>query len=176
MTDSKPQPDFAPRSFEKVIETLRQALPLLEKLAVAGCSFDSEKSRSEFLLCNSCSKQQNCLELCDALKAMLPGIHQGRGHREHFSKLDADDLKSFRKVRFSDIFEQYQDCQHIFTHKQWVVLCLYYRDGKTEEQIAKLLRKGRTTVSDLLNRARRRKEKYDKKVRREMFEHLKKDE
>lgn len=174
MRNSKPQPDFDAHYVAELGEALRQALPFLEKLVLLGQALRPQKAKeSTSLPCTSCSKD-HCSGPCDALNAVLPAVYEGRGHREHFSKLGADDLQHFRKVRFSDIFEQYQDCRHIFTDKQWVVIEFYYQDGKTEDQIAKEIGKARTTVSDRLNRARRRKENYDRKVRRETFGHLRK--
>jgi len=163
MTNSRQQQDFDldSRSFIEIIEALRQVLPSLKKLVEAGQGlFGKETSES-------------CSQPCGELDALLPKVYEGRGNREHLTKLCFDDLPIVEKIGFLEIFEQYQDCQHIFSRKQWEVVYLYYHDGKTEEEIAKEIGRARTTVSDLLNRAGRKKEEHDKKLRREKFDYLK---
>lgn len=62
------------------------------------------------------------------------------------------------------------------TKGRWVVIELYYRQCLSEEQIAKKTGKARSTVSGLLNRARERKEEYDKRLRQEMHEQMRKEQ
>jgi predicted DNA-binding protein YlxM (UPF0122 family) len=174
MADSKQQPEFRPPSYVDVREALREALPSLRKLVEVGQNlFGGETPPYTSFPCASCPTKEGCSQPCDALNALLPGVYAGRGHREHLTELDPDDLEDFRKVRILQIFEQYEPCRHIFTPKQWTILYLYYHDGKKEEQIAREIGKARTTVSDLLIRARRRKENFDKKMRREKLDYLK---
>lgn len=73
------------------------------------------------------------------------------------------------RIRLRSVFEQYEECQDIFTPAQWPAVCLRYRDALPEEQVAVCLGKGRSTVHGLLKRARLRKEKYQRQRRKETF-------
>lgn len=58
-----------------------------------------------------------------------------------------------------DVYEQrYLPFQEYFTQKQWTVICLRHRDGKTQEQIAEELGIKRSAVSQRLTRARKKRE------------------
>lgn len=170
MQKQKSQPDFTPPSFTKDEEALQLAWPFIERCVAIGLNLHSETDREAGLKPHaSCATTDNSWE---DLNTLLPKIHQGRGHREYLTKQNIDNLPSLNKITFSDIFEQYESCRHILTRKQWHAVCLYYRDGKTEEEIAKETDKARSSVSGLLVRAKRRLQEHNKQMRHEKFEYL----
>lgn len=180
----------------KFQEALQQALPLLEMLVKVGHALDPENSKVlTSSPCEGCSKRNNCgSEPCEVLESQLPAAYGGKGYKENTIDLDLnyfqngefetsddyeeecsqkpqnDTIKRVQKITSSDIFEKYEICKHIFTKKQWETVCLYYKEGKTITQIAKELSKACSTVGDLLNLAKKRKEQYDKEKLKEILE------
>jgi len=119
--------------------------------------------------CTGCQSRPTCKEPCEALLHHLPGATAGRGHSENLTEAHIETLDARERTRRSDVFAQYEACQDIFTPKQWQAVCLHYKEGKSLAEIAGLLSKSRSTVSDLLTRARERKEACEKKRREEFF-------
>ena len=183
MNESETQSGFDACTATELKVTLREALPYLEKLIAVihrfygygvspQCNKITQTPLSSKLPCISCPKVETCVEPCEGLNKLLPETTKGRGHRENLSGLHVNTLESIERARRSDIFELYEKCKHLFRPKQWQVICLYYHEEKTEKQIANILCKSRSTVSDLLRRAKKRKEEYDKILRQEGFEQL----
>lgn len=173
MTSSKPQSDSNPHSATELMEILSQALPYLEKLipiAREFCKEDTTVSTSS--PCESCIKKENCSEPCQRLKSLLPKVNSGRGGHENCSEFHDSTLIKIQEEKHLDVFHEYEACKQIFTDKQWVAICLYYRDGKTLQEIAKTLGKAVSTVSDRLKGGRNRKAEYDQRLRAERLEYL----
>lgn len=83
-----------------------------------------------------------------------------------------DDLGDERivRLRLADIFAQYQACQHELTEKQWLCVWLRYHDGESQVAIARRLGKSATSISELLRRAKTRKDAYERKLRHERLQ------
>ena len=153
---------------QEAIEALRRALPYLEALVRCADALAGElEITMEHCPCDSCPRQATCRKPCELLEAHLPGKHSGRGHRENLIGLFPETLQGVHRTRQTDLFGGFQSCQHIFTGKQWQCITLYYRDGKNQKEIAEETGKKRSSVSDLLRRARNRKEQYVKDLRQE---------
>ncbi len=73
------------------------------------------------------------------------------------------------RLRQGTTFERYEKHADIFPTKQWAAICLRYRDGFSEEEIAHRLHVGRTAINNRLQRARRLLEDHECKLRAEMF-------
>lgn len=176
MTNSQSQPDFDSASVRPLLETLRQVLPGLERLVKAYHDFLPDPAAStQPSVCNSCPDKETCTEPCDDVRKALPKVNQGRGRHENLTGLHPETLQEVERLRISEIFHEYEKCKEIFTPKQWLVIYLYYDERMTEEQIAGLLGKARTTISDLLNRAKRKKDQHEKQIRAEKLEYLEKE-
>lgn len=176
MTNSKPQPDIDFRRIGELLDTLHEALPALEKLAAVARAFcEQENGLPQHKPCESCPEKGHCSAPCEKLDAWLPGIYEGRKHWESSSRMNRDVHPNLSKVRFTDVFEEYESCHHIFTSKQWAVIRLYYGEEKTQEQIARQLHKLRSAVSGRLVRAKRKKEQHDRKIRQEKFAYLRRE-
>lgn len=78
------------------------------------------------------------------------------------------------RLRLQSLFEQYRTCRERFTSGQWRAVCLRFRDRLTEEQIASVLNKSRSSVHGFLKRARGRKETFESERRKESFEMVRK--
>ena len=50
--------------------------------------------------------------------------------------LDQRDTAQIERQRRIDIFAQYESLREYFTSSQWAVICPYYRDGQSEQEIA----------------------------------------
>jgi predicted DNA-binding protein YlxM (UPF0122 family) len=196
MIDFDPQFGVEGYSSTEFQKALQQALPLLEMLVKVGHALDPENSKVlTSSPCEGCSKRNNCgNKPCEVLESQLPAAYGGKGYKENTIDLDLnyfqdgefetsddygeecsrksqnDTIKRAQKIASSDIFEKYEICKHVFTKKQWETVCLYYKEGKTITQIAKELSKATSTIGDLLNLAKKRKEQYDKKKLKEILE------
>ena len=199
MTNSKKQFGLTDFSGAKLRQALIQALPLLNLLFEAAHELSPDGSESASRSpCDGCYKRDICRKPCDTLNSHLPPAYGGESGRERKIKFDFDlfqdndtadsdnpidtepkkakgsIFKNVPKIAFSDIFEEYEKCKSVFTKKQWEIVGLYYREGMTITEIAKQLGKGTSTVSDLLVRARKQKEEYDKNKLWEFFDLKKK--
>ena len=121
--------------------------------------------------CTTCERKVNCSNICEALEKHLSHPYAGQTHGERIAQLPIDALPIERRV---DIFKSYQECKHILTDKQWEAIYLYYCENKTQDQIAAHLDKKRSTIGELLKRAEKRKDNYDKKLRQEQREFIQK--
>ena len=74
------------------------------------------------------------------------------------------------RLRLQSIFEEYEACREELTTGQWSAVCLHYRDGLTEQQIAVELKKVRSSVHGLLKRAKQRKDAHQRRMREEQFQ------
>jgi predicted DNA-binding protein YlxM (UPF0122 family) len=195
MASLRPQSGFAGFSDPGFQQALQQALPLLEMLVEIAHTYSPENSETIISTsCEKCPDRNSCGKPCEAISLQLPAAHGGKGYKENTIGLDFDQfqdnnsanlnnyekaglnksksytLKSIKKTTFLDVFEGYDKSKHIFTKKQWEVVSLYYKDGKTIVQIAKELGKAPSTVGSLLNRTRKRKKQYDKERLKEILE------
>lgn len=69
--------------------------------------------------------------------------------------------------RRRDVFARYEQSKECFTDKQWTVVCAYYRDGLTEDEIADRLGVARGAVYDRRRRAEQRLKKREAELRKE---------
>ena len=106
--------------------------------------------------CISCTLRESCKHPCNRLTDILPGVYEGRGRREHLCGLRPDLDSDDRRDSITDCYEILLGVCHYFTPKQWEIIQLYYRDGKTEAQIATLLNLSPSAVSERLTRAKER--------------------
>lgn len=173
MATPESQPDFDPISIKKLRETLRQTLPALEKLISLARDFCAQKTETSSP-CESCTKKDNCSEQCQRLQMLLPKINSGRGSHENRCEFHDSTLTKIQQQKHLDVFGEYEACKQFFTDKQWVVICLRYRDGKKIQEIAEQLGKAISTVNEHLKKAEKRKEEHDRRLRAEKLEYLKK--
>ena len=170
MSHSKSQPNPVAN---EAIEALRRALPYMERLVkCAQALVDEPEIATERCPCDSCTSESTCQKPCQLLEAHLPGKYQGKGHRENLTESFPETLQGVERTRRTDMFGGFQSCQHIFTARQWEVIYLYYHEAKNQKQIAAELAKKRSAVSDLLRRARARKEQHNKRLRQEQLRFL----
>ena len=69
--------------------------------------------------------------------------------------------------RRRDVFSRYEQNKDCFTDKQWMVVCAYYLDGLTEDEIANRLGVARSAVYDRRRRAEGRLKKREAELRKE---------
>ena len=137
-------------SHERKIVAAIEHLVFLFNASVSG----SEETTPA--VCVTCSNRDSCKEPCDRLADILPGEHTGRGRRERLCGLRPNcDTLDYRDSSF-DLYRFFINHAHLFTRKQWEVIQPYYRDGRTEAEIARFLRISRSTVSERLSRAKER--------------------
>ena len=174
MTTDRPQPNPDPKTLGPLLEALRQAMPGLEKL-VEACKnlFPDTIDDAKPFPCNSCEERVNC-NSCDKIKKALPEGNPGRGRRENLTGLHINTLQPMQKIWCLDVFDQYESCKEIFTPLQWEAIYLHYSRGLTQEQVGTQLGKTRKAISGLIQRAKARKEKHDRKIRAEKYEVMKK--
>jgi predicted DNA-binding protein YlxM (UPF0122 family) len=172
MADSQ---ERSPLSFDTLLqfqEVLTEVLPFLQRLFELGNVLAKEGVARE------CLEQKPQQELSSGplqeIVKQLPGAYQGRGHREHLSRLDVDNIQGRKKATFLDVLERYESCKEIFTRKQLSAVYLYFGEELTEEQVAKKFGNTRSAVHGLLARAQKRFNAHQKKTRREMGEMLRK--
>ena len=175
MKNSKSQPDSNLSSVAELRETFCQLLPSLEKFILLAREFCGQNTAvSKPQLCKSCPERDICSEPCVRLQELLPKINSGRGKHENGSEFHDSTLIKIQEEKHLDVFNEYEACKQIFTDKQRVTICLYYRDGKTLSEIAKELDKAISSIDERLKRARNRKEKYDRQLRTERLDYLRK--
>lgn len=80
-----------------------------------------------------------------------------------------ESISSFQdeRVRRRDSFTQFEHHQSHFTKTQWEVICMYYRDGLTDEQIGKLLGRTGNAIYKRRQRAEQRLEELNHALRKE---------
>ncbi|MFG0285171.1 MAG: sigma factor-like helix-turn-helix DNA-binding protein [Phycisphaerales bacterium JB039] len=78
------------------------------------------------------------------------------------------------RIRRRDIFSTFERVQDCFTDTQWEVVTRYYRDGKSEQQIADELGLSRSAVNERRHRAEERKRLREAELREEQFRLLRK--
>ena len=69
--------------------------------------------------------------------------------------------------RLADIFEEYEVVKGKLTPKQWQAVVLRFRSGLSEAEIASRLGTNRSAVHGLLQRARERKDRWQRQLRKE---------
>jgi predicted DNA-binding protein YlxM (UPF0122 family) len=176
MINSKPQPDFDSHSAEELREILCQLLPSLEKLipvALEFCGQNTELSMPK--LCESCPERKTCSGQCKKLQEQLPKAKSGRGHHENLTRFYEETLEDIRKLRRQDVFNRYEACKHLLTDEQWIAVYLHFKKGLSHVQAARYMGRGRSTVSELLQRAKNCMEEHHKKLREEKYLYLKKE-
>ena len=119
--------------------------------------------------CIDCEYRSECKAPCDKLIGLLPGITAGRGAKENTTGLYVETLKDCEQTRRLEIFKQYQFCDAPFTDKQWNVICRYYEQGLSQDQIALATGRKRSAISGLLKRARDLKKRRFEQMREELF-------
>lgn len=173
---------------------LRQVVPIVIKFIKASTRYiENDDNTCEVIPCGTCPKKDTCNgEPCDALEAFLDSIDRGKGYKEktigisleNFKDINTghpdsyhektstpnrDKLKTIKTTRLTDVYEKYENYRDIFTDTQWEIVSYRYSDGMTQKQIAEATGKKRSTVSDLLKRAKDRIEEHEKKLRAERF-------
>jgi RNA polymerase sigma factor (sigma-70 family) len=158
-------------SFTSLLELLEETKRKLEEAIATYRQFaDDPCDKNLSLPCDACARMSTCTSACAAINSQLPKPYQGRGHRENLVGLYSQTLSNnYERTRRSEIFSEYKKCQIIFSPKQWEVISLYYHEGLSEPQIAKHLGKKPNTISDLLNRARKRIETHRREYREELY-------
>ena len=175
MNNLKPQPNLDVASLWPRIEALEQALPSLDKLSEAYRNLlASLEEDGNFASCNLCARKEDCSGSCQHVETLLPGDNSGRSRRENLTGFHDSSLPRIIERRRLDVFQEYEACTHIFTDKQWLVISLHYRDGKTQKEIAKELGKALSTISGHLKEAHKRKNEHDRRLRAERIEILRK--
>jgi len=176
---------------------LREELPHLERLVAAARKLlDEEKSNASSSPCDTCPKNGDCQETCQAVERKLERPYRGKLHNESTIDFDwallgarntphdtedGDDensnvkgdrsvLRNIKKVQTLSILEQYHEYWDTFPKKQREVLALHYGEGKSVTEIARVLGKSKSNVSELLKKARTSKKLHDLERRREYFE------
>jgi predicted DNA-binding protein YlxM (UPF0122 family) len=170
------QPDSEQISIVELKEILSQLLPALEKLIPVAREFcEHHTSTSASLPCDSCTEKEGCSGTCDRLKKMLSSKNRGRGGHENLTGFYQETLEEIKRLRDQDVFDRYETCKHLLTNDQWIAAYLHYKRGLSRVQTAKHMVKGRSSVSELLQRAKSRIEEYNKKLREEKYLLLKKE-
>jgi hypothetical protein len=179
-------------SSESLKKRLMADLPAVERFFSTIREFCSEKPVLPPLLpCSFCPKNGIPHEPCERLGVYLDGPYRGRLHGETTINVNLDEtrdrdtasgqgdgdelvkkndrgtFRSMRKVESFDPMESYKSCWHLLSHKQQEVVQLHHGEGKRKSEIAMLLDKKPNTISGLLNRAKKIKEEYDLKMRRQ---------
>ena len=158
-------------------EKLLLDLPALERITVLIREFcRQQKIAEETSPCRDCAQWNDCKKPCERLNSHLHSPYKGRGRRENLTGLHPDTLQTKEIIRRKDIFSQYDMWKDDFTKKQWIVVTFYYKDCMTEQQIAKKLRKARSTVNGLLLRAKKRKDGREKQLRQETRQQITENE
>ena len=147
------------RSLADTIEFRNNPLPKRHKVGVEATANS----------CPNCQLWGECNGLCDKVDHLVSGTAKGRGHKENITGFHVETLKDYTHTRQLRIFQEYESCKELFTDKQWEVICLYYSEGLTQEQIATATGKKRSAISGLLSRARDAKRKNAEQMRKEFL-------
>jgi RNA polymerase sigma factor (sigma-70 family) len=142
-----------------------------KKVASVPKSEELHNEIIESATCNTCEKKATCKEPCPKICEQLPPPTSGRGRRENQREHNVDVVEPLPVVRQSEQFEAYETCRHIFSKKQWDVICSYYRDGLSQKEVAQMLKISRASASERLTRAKARKEAHDRMMRKEYLRH-----
>lgn len=178
------QSDIHPNSQDPRWNEVRAALPIMRRCIALMTSLlnhdpENDSSRSSIVdtTCESPVQDahQDIVEVREDIgepQTLIP-------HPEHLP-VEVLPIGIDERHRLQGLFEEYQACRGRLTSGQWSVICHRFRDGLTENQIACLLKKSRSSVHGLLQRACSRKEAYQKELREEAFlirkQYLKKNE
>lgn len=119
------------------------------------------------LPCEECAELGKCEEPCKKLEKLLVAVGHGRGRKENLTGLYPKNLRELNRERLLGVFAEYESCQKIFSDKQWAVIKLRFGEGKTQAEIRQELGLKRSSVNDLLRRARRMLEEHQEKLRKE---------
>ena len=108
--------------------------------------------------------------------ALLRTAQEGRSGRTPGRLTPVEELDDHRAKRWRrpGAFEAFEACQDRLTRPQWRVVCLFFRDGKSQSETAALLGTSRSAVSGLLTRAKQRKDRYYRQLRAEQTHLLRK--
>jgi DNA-directed RNA polymerase specialized sigma24 family protein len=175
MADTSSQPDLDPAAMGPIIEALKPLMPALARLVDAWRQQELRTAGQSELSPAQASYAKGAHGLPpDALDQDLPRLHQGRSRHENLTGFYPDTLYEIEKTRRLDVFAEYEACREIFTPEQWETICLYWKEGLTQAEIAETLNLKHSAVSSRLTRAAGRKEAHDKALRKERAEHLRK--
>lgn len=162
----------SPATKKILIDVLRMLANLIEgnkKESAVQMLLDDKSQDYEMKdYCQQCSHRSTCSEPCAFVDELLPGIHKGRGTRENLTGFYPECLEEIERDRRSDLFAWYKEHEDLFSQKQWLVIYLYYKCSYSEVEIARRMGIARSTVSDLLNRAKKRKRCEEKEIRKEI--------
>ena len=167
--------DFDVRSLAELMEAIPPALPLLEVLTAIGRRLQAGKgTASEPSPYTASTQNQTVEEVCKVLNELLQGAAGAKGKKKELFSPYSGNLKAIEKIRRADIFAQFERYKDKFKIKQWQAIVLYYQMELNQNQIAKKFGIVRQAVSNLLKRAKDKKDKLDKDRRGEAYEHLRK--
>lgn len=175
----------------------KQVIPIITVFLQIGQKLLQNTIQENAIPCHMCLKKETCNSPCELLESLLPAKDEGKGYKEKTigiclekfkdlntsqpSKLDHkkttsnhDSLKTKKIIRSTDTYENYQKCWDNLSAKQKNVITLHYKYGLSQKEIAEKNNKGSSSVSALLKRAQEEKEKYERKLRTEKFNLLKK--
>lgn len=149
-----------------LMEAVDRVLPPLEQLTthLRTLSFVLQNMQRH-PSCTACEKRETCHDLCNDLKRLLPGINHGRPRHEHLASRYIEELCEIQDRRRVGMFEPYERCKDHLTDKQYQAAYLFFHEGRTHEHIATLLNRSRSSVTNLLKRARIVKESYEREMR-----------
>ena len=154
---------------EHFAQFLRNLADAIESGGQPLSECNSASSQKVASPCTDCKDKCERKEPCAKLEAFLPSVTQGRGCKENTTGLHVETLKDYTSTRRLEIFQQFQSCDAPFTDKQWKVICLYYGEGLTQDQIARTTGKKRSAISGLLKRARDLKKRHFEHMREKVF-------
>ncbi len=83
------------------------------------------------------------------------------------SEIHIDEVEQHR---LSDVLDQYAELKHLLTPKQWSAVYLHFGEGLTQAEIAhRMGLRHQSAVSNLLRRARLKKDGHERRSREEQF-------
>ncbi len=172
MADPRSKPDLDPRAMRQLIDALVPIMPALERLVeVWKKSVTGPTSDGTPTTCGECPDRRTCNELCSAIRLQLPAIDHGRSRQEHLAGHHIEELHEIQDRRRVDMFEPYERCKDRLSEGQYKAAYLRFRKGKTHQQIGTELGISRTAVTNLLKRARKIKESYEREMRAQRREY-----
>ena len=155
---------------------VKQAIPVITTFMEASQRLLIKENTSS--PCENCNKSTTCKSPCELLESLLPTKDEGKGYREKNIEIslekfkdislnqpeqkdipNRDKLKIIKTTRLTDVYEEYKKCWYLLTDKQQEVVILRYEKGMTQKQIAQKTSGKRSAVSDILKRAKEKKEK-----------------
>jgi hypothetical protein len=116
--------------------------------------------------CLSCDRRDACDKPCEHLESLLAGPYTGKGRRETTIPFDLDCLteNSAQKVFLRDIYDANKEYLQYVSSRGRTVLLMSW-SGLTVTQIAKKLKKSKSTISELLKRSRQKLEEEKSRLR-----------